>query len=378
MPAIVAMPVSGHRHGSDGRMSRYESPGNWQTAAMTLLFDGELHVDYSQFYVESRTDEDAFDIPDVLKGQVNGLCGAAVPGMLFLSTGLHTGDVKVTVELLDAPPPVGEDWEDVVEVSFRPQAEVRLMRWAGEQSWPLALEPTDYRVRYCASGMDASSAEDTRADGEPLVDRYLLQLWPASPTTDVIVRQTSEKAVTWHGYARKLRTEQRRERPAQEAGGPPAWGAFTSVGRLPWMIEVMAWLDRDLTAGIERSDENTRRAVAIWAARRACGEAGLSDLDWVTAALDALKHGEPLPAPLDDSRTATRQLQRDPRVRLTTVDAYDGRQQVPQQPMAVLALSSAATADPRESLFYAIVTFGAGYPGLLAELRQAFPALSTS
>ena len=34
------------------------------------------------------------------------MCGAAVPGLLFLTTGLHTGHTRVTVEVLDAPAPI--------------------------------------------------------------------------------------------------------------------------------------------------------------------------------------------------------------------------------------------------------------------------------
>lgn len=73
-----------------------------------------------------------------------------------------------------------------------------------------------------------------------------------------------------------------------------------------------------------------------------------------------------------------RQLRADPDVRLTTVEAHNGRRPVPQQQMALLALCSTTTADPREPLCYAVLTFGSGYPRLLTGLRQAFPALSMS
>ena len=144
---------------------------------MPIVFDQEIHVHYGQFYVESRTDDFFEGLTESRGGQANGLCGAAVSGLLFLTTGLHTGHTRVTVEMLDASAPVGDVWEDVVEASFRPvTAKVALVQWAGEASWPLPLASIDYRVRYNATGMDRASGRDTLLAGEPLLDRYLLQL----------------------------------------------------------------------------------------------------------------------------------------------------------------------------------------------------------
>jgi hypothetical protein len=80
------------------------------------VFDREIHVHYGQFYVHSGSGWPADPLTESLGGQANGLCGAPVPGQLFLTTGLHTGSTRVTVEVLDALPPIGDEWEDVVEV----------------------------------------------------------------------------------------------------------------------------------------------------------------------------------------------------------------------------------------------------------------------
>lgn len=259
-----------------------------------MLFSGELHVHYRQFYVESQADDYYTGFSDTRGGQVNGLCGAAVPGMLFLTTGLHTGKVGLTVEVLDAEPPVGDEWEEVVDASFWPRGDqVHLVQWAGEASWPLALAPIDYRVRFCAVGMDQAREADTRLGDEPVLDRYLMQFWPAPPARDVVVRQTSDSAAYWHAHARTLpppptpeewaetKRQERlaRERAVQEAareaelrrwhGRPPS----DAVRRVNGGLE-MARLDRDLVDEVERLDEQAQRAVAVWAARRACGAAG--------------------------------------------------------------------------------------------------------
>ncbi|HJP80529.1 MAG TPA: hypothetical protein VJ914_40030 [Pseudonocardiaceae bacterium] len=367
---------------------------------MTLLFDDELHVHYRQFYVESR-ENDLFEDPTLASGgQANGLCGAAVPGFMFFTTGLHTGNVKLTIELLDAPPPVGEEWEEVVEVSFRPESDqVALLQWAGERAWPLALEPIDYRVRYCASGMDQANDQDTRFDEDPQPDRYLLQLWPAPDGPDEVLRQTSASAAYWHEHARKLpppptpqeraealrREEQAREEERRQArrealerewgGRPPSDGVLRINGG-----KLVARLDRDLVAGIENLDEMAQRAVGTWVARRVCAEAGLSELDWVAAALAALDQGAPLPAPFDDHRAAFDLLRSDSRVPRTAVRSYDGRHdRVSQQHMALAsvwaAAKPAALTAGLEPVFHGIATFGDQYPRLLAEIRDAFPVL---
>lgn len=363
---------------------------------MPLLFDDQLHVHYGQFYVESETFTS--NLSESMGGQSNGLCGAAVPGMLFLITGLHTGTVKLTVELLDAPPPLGDEWEEAVEVSFRPGSEsVDLVQWAGEASWPLALTEIDYRVRYCATGMDAARAQDTRLDGEPLVDRYLLQLWPAPAAPDAVIRETSECAAYWHAHARTLpppptpeqkAEAKRRERLARERARKEAaraaeerrWGGRPPSDHLKRVNggTTLARLDRDLVAGIEEADETTQHAVGRWVARRACAEAGLGDLDWVARALDALEGGEPLPFDLTE---AFELLGTDARTPMTTVPSFDGKHDnVSQQYAALPALWSAATPDGLtagvETLFHATVTFGSGYPRLFTEVREAFPALS--
>ncbi len=54
---------------------------------------------YSQIYVESDPDSVGPDLRESFAGQSAGLCGAATPGALWLSTGLHTGSVGFTVEV---------------------------------------------------------------------------------------------------------------------------------------------------------------------------------------------------------------------------------------------------------------------------------------
>jgi hypothetical protein len=125
----------------------------------------------------------------------------------------------------------------------------------------------------------------------------------------------------------------RRERAAREqarqeearAFKARRWGGLLPderVRRTNGALE-LARQDRELVDGIADLDPATQRAVAVWAARRACAAAGLTDLDWVKPALAVLERGESLP--FADLGEAFRLLRADPHVRRTTVASYDGR-----------------------------------------------------
>jgi hypothetical protein len=51
--------------------------------------------------------------------------------------------------------------------------------------------------------MDAANEADVRMDGEPALDRYILQLWPAPPAPDAVLQRGSEQAEYWHSVTTK-------------------------------------------------------------------------------------------------------------------------------------------------------------------------------
>lgn len=69
---------------------------------MTVLFADDVRVHYGFIFL-GQADIDA-DLMDARRGQRNGLCGAAVAGVLSLITGLHTGAVPLVVEWHDRDP----------------------------------------------------------------------------------------------------------------------------------------------------------------------------------------------------------------------------------------------------------------------------------
>lgn len=181
---------------------------------MDRVFSGLLSVHYRLAYVLMR-DVIPSDLSDAFRGQTNGLCGAATRGAICLITGLHTGYVGFSVDVLDAAPPLDDDWEEIVETSFAipdedeefendgriiAERDVAIVEWGGK-CYPFPLLPGSYRVRYCARGMDLGRHRDTTLTGEAPVDFYSLAFWPADPAPDCVIKQTSEAAAYWHKHA---------------------------------------------------------------------------------------------------------------------------------------------------------------------------------
>ncbi|WP_328606949.1 hypothetical protein OG943_44850 [Amycolatopsis sp. NBC_00345] len=362
---------------------------------------GDVPVDYGQIYVQSG--REFAEVPGSFGGQQNGLCGGAIPGALFLVTGLNSGYVGFSVELHDKPPPLDETWEEIVEVSFRPAGEASLVGWGGSGVWPLDLLETDYRVRYCGTRMDEAHTLGIPEGEERELDRYLLQFWPGPPEPDRVVKQTSATAAYWHRNAReqppppspeekaaaKRQALQERERVRAEArlkAEEREWGGSLPSERLRQLGNALsvARLDRPLVDALAETDPVTQRAIARWVTRRAFVEAQLTEVEWIAPALAAMDRGEALPSLFDDDRQAWDLLLTDERVPRTTATSPDGRHDnCLQQAMAFPALFSAREPDPLRAAFDALwsaaVTFGYGRHGVLfTEVRQVFPAVAGS
>ena len=163
---------------------------------MLTLFDRDLGLHYGFFHLCDPRDGPPIGLGT--DGQANGLCGVPGPGSVSMPTGLHTGHAPLRIELHGDEPAVDPAWEEIVEVSFTPvDGQLALMSFDdGADLEVPALGPL--RVRYCASRMDEAARQDTILDGEPTIDRYLVQLWPAAHAPDTVVRVTSDVARRAH------------------------------------------------------------------------------------------------------------------------------------------------------------------------------------
>lgn len=193
-------PKGRHRQAAEPRLRNLVNDQDRQAG---VVFDGLVSTSYAQMtlvtgWVEPPIPNDAF------VGQVNGLCGAIVPGALFLVTGTRTGTIPVRIRLLDAAPELGS-WEEIVEASLTPAGpQAAFAGWAADPAVRFDLPAPCYRVRWSATGMDA--AHDRVADeANPALDHFELALWPAPPAPDAILRRTSALAAYWHdqGFTRR-------------------------------------------------------------------------------------------------------------------------------------------------------------------------------
>jgi hypothetical protein len=366
------------------------------------VLDGEVDVSYSQIYVESEDASQFSDMGDAFGGQCNGLCGAAWPGTLWLTTGLHYGLVGFRVEVHDERPDVEEGWEEIVEASYRPAGAASLAEWGGGDSWDLGLTDTDYRVRYCASGMERAVDEHSRGADEPMIDHYLLQFWPCPPEPDQVVRQTSDIAAYWHNHVSTLpppvlpdpaeeaqwkeeledwEEQQRRiaaEMAAEEAAEAAPWGGTLPSPALKGMRGPaldLALAEQELTRTLAALDLQRLRAIAGWVARRSYQEIGIADLDWVAPALDAVEAAKVLPPPFQSVDAAWERLQSEPGVPAHLVPMVQaGVDQDSSVRRAVATLYAARNLTPLKAVLAALAeavqAFGADSRFPLAELKE--------
>jgi hypothetical protein len=126
-------------------------------------------------------------IPDVAV-PANGLV-AAVDGGLVVHTG-GDGPVRVIVETLaerpggDVDPSgfAGDDWEHVVELSYRGRGPSRLL------GRPMTVHPDDHFLAFPWPGpVRARVHAGGRGSGGP--ERYLIRLWEAAPAPTTVLRQ---------------------------------------------------------------------------------------------------------------------------------------------------------------------------------------------
>ena len=170
---------------------------------LKVLFSGPVNVCYGQIYVVSPGCE-AVLLENSFKGQVNGICGAQVPGGLMLLCGLHSGSVSLEVSVHVNEPSVDGSWSEVVEAPFQfLSTPVVLEDWDGYAICELPIDGPGFMARWSARRF--GEAEDAgRLEDEDPYEEYRLQLWRSSTLKERIVKVWSEKARYWHRHAQSL------------------------------------------------------------------------------------------------------------------------------------------------------------------------------
>lgn len=192
---VVGLLASGCS-GSDGSdPAPPESPSQHPAdtiEARSVLYDDDFLVEEGVWWLGVGYPP----VPTVLPGTSNGLLGVVGPvGMWVSGPGLY-GKYRVRIESAPTRPPVPRWCEDVVEVAYPHRVDGIWMGSFETQTRRLPLPPDNYRVRYCAEGLDRAATEP-EFDGNRYhvySSRHLFQLWPAPLRPDAVVRAGSDFA----------------------------------------------------------------------------------------------------------------------------------------------------------------------------------------
>jgi hypothetical protein len=196
-----------------------------------------VHVMYHLLYI---ADADMQPNPKYLLVFDNGLV-TVQPGIAVVSTGIHTGNVAVTVQIRDqaapAPTPAEqEEWEEIVEVTLNAfyageVAVCGLMSHLPDLPELTPGGPGRYRFRIHARG------RDTNVDGTATesVEDYQIMSWPTRlDDPEIIYRQTDSYGASHRASAQHARATRRWGKPSSSPQPPrPAPPATDSGSEHP-------------------------------------------------------------------------------------------------------------------------------------------------
>lgn len=115
---------------------------------------------------------------------------------LLVVTGAYAAPIEVRLEQSDAAPaPLGPEWEDVVELSVRCAAGIQLAELMGGPRGEVISEPGWHRLRIGARGRDAGEQRGEVGARAKVLERFVIQAWPAPAADGVTLKATSLRPV---------------------------------------------------------------------------------------------------------------------------------------------------------------------------------------
>ncbi|MGA5207833.1 hypothetical protein [Streptomyces variegatus] len=148
----------------------------------TALVQAEYHL----FHITDPQEPVAGDLDASRTGLVS-----ADGGAIEVATGIHTGDVHVTVEPYAQAPEPAPGWEEIAEISCHSSSGELLVTSFMDDPADLpslaSQGPGPYRLRVHARGRDRAVDQTTVAE---VVESYLIQSWPAAHQDTLLVKAT--------------------------------------------------------------------------------------------------------------------------------------------------------------------------------------------
>jgi hypothetical protein len=145
-----------------------------------------VDVEYHRFQITDPQGPVAGDLDASRTGLVS-----ADGGAIEVTTGVHTGEVFVTVEPHSQRPDPAPGWEEIAEISCHSlSGEVFVTSFMDDPADLPSLAsqgPGSYRLRVHARGRDRA-VDQTTVD--EVVESYLIQSWPAAHQDALLVKAT--------------------------------------------------------------------------------------------------------------------------------------------------------------------------------------------
>lgn len=140
----------------------------------------------------------------------------------------------------------------------------------------------------------------------------------------------------------------------------------------------MSQLDIDLEFALAELPDDVLRRIAGWATLQCLERAGLASLPALGPAIDALKHGEPIPKPLDDYSHFSSVVERTSVVRTNLPAPPNGDYEQSPQDWAIASVLNSTAEDPLTAALevlacLAFVSGQHGYRQAFAKVRETFP-----
>ncbi|MET9528717.1 hypothetical protein [Streptomyces coeruleorubidus] len=145
-----------------------------------------VHAEYHLFQITDPQGPAADDLDASHTGLVSVDGGA-----IEVTTGIHTGDVHVTVEPHSQQPDPAPGWEEIAEISCNsPSGELLVTSFMDDPADLPSLAsqgPGSYRLRVHARGRDRAVDQTTVYEA---VESYLIQSWPAAHQDALLLKAT--------------------------------------------------------------------------------------------------------------------------------------------------------------------------------------------
>ncbi|MDZ7929977.1 MAG: transposase [Rhodococcus sp. (in: high G+C Gram-positive bacteria)] len=334
-----------------------------------MTYSGTVEADHHQFVVGSQSAE-------TYEPAVTGSVIEIGRNFVTVMTGVAYGPVTVTVELLTADPgdpSAGAEWEIIEEATVKVSKPFRVVTLDGEIAHDFPVLPITKGLntfRVSARGRDVKPGLIVT---EP-TESYLVQVWKV--TQPAALRRLHKSDTVWNDditvhkvrswwdpdpvadatlyikYGYEYMANQVKQDAINWGGRPP-----TDKLNRAYVSKQFAFHDRMLVDALARARAPKLRKIAAWAVRRSYTLAGIADIDWIRAGLEAFEHGTQLPAPFDD-RHSTKvwdAFDADPRIQLRAT-SNNGEQTPTAASVAMNALSDSSGDEPFAALFYALET----------------------